>query len=280
MAVVFRSLGKRSLSAVLFVALLLGCVLFSYYSFSVFFLVAAVMGLREFYRLAAAAGASPYSGMGLAAGVIVYLLFLNWDMYTPGPHLRPHYFLALLPALMLVMAMWDRAADPLKNAMVTLGGIFYVVLPFALLHELVFAPAFFQAGPSYDPRVFLGMLFLIWSNDTFAYLWGSALGRHKLFERISPGKTWEGTVLGALTTYGVSFAIGKYLLGADGWLWPFLGLAVPLAATLGDLAESYIKRLAGVKDSGNIMPGHGGVLDRFDSLLFVSPLMVILSKLL
>jgi phosphatidate cytidylyltransferase len=134
--------------------------------------------------------------------------------------------------------------------------------------------------PAYDPWLVFGVILLIWSNDTFAYLSGSIAGRHKMMERISPGKTWEGTVLGVLITFGLSFVLRDVILQEKGFLWPVLGLMVPILATIGDLVQSMLKRQAGIKDSGSIMPGHGGVLDRFDSLIFVSPFVVAVLKLL
>jgi phosphatidate cytidylyltransferase len=101
-----------------------------------------------------------------------------------------------------------------------------------------------------------------------------------MMERISPGKTWEGTVLGVLITFGLSFVLRDVILQEKGFLWPVLGLMVPILATIGDLVQSMLKRQAGIKDSGSIMPGHGGVLDRFDSLIFVSPFVVAVLKLL
>jgi phosphatidate cytidylyltransferase len=128
----------------------------------------------------------------------------------------------------------------------------------------------------YQPMILLGIIFLIWSNDTFAYLGGSLFGKNKMIPRISPGKTWEGTVFGVLVSFGVSFLIKNYLVKSETTIWPVLGILVPVFATIGDLVESMLKRQAGVKDSGNLMPGHGGALDRFDSLIFVTPFVVVL----
>jgi phosphatidate cytidylyltransferase len=112
-------------------------------------------------------------------------------------------------------------------------------------------------------------------------LGGSLFGKHKLLERVSPGKTWEGTVFGVLVTIVVSFLLQTYLLHSENMLlWITLGILVPITATIGDLFESLLKRKAGVKDSGSLMPGHGGVLDRFDSLLFVVPVTLVVVKFL
>jgi phosphatidate cytidylyltransferase len=124
------------------------------------------------------------------------------------------------------------------------------------------------------------VILLIWSNDTFAYLAGNLAGKHKMVERISPGKTWEGTIGGIIITFGLSFLVGDLVRSTETTLWPVLGVVVPVLATIGDLVQSQLKRKAGVKDSGSIMPGHGGVLDRFDSLIFVIPFVFVIVKLL
>jgi phosphatidate cytidylyltransferase len=277
MAIRFKQLGKRSLSAVVFVFLLLGSVYWSYFSFSLFFLVAALIGLHELYKLFMATGAAPYRLAGLIAGAITYFAFLRWDLIFDEEIDIPRIeLLACLPLLFLFLSLFDKQPGSFRNAFISFGGIFYVVLPFALLHELVVAGFM---SKEYTPMFLIGVILLIWVNDTFAYLWGSLFGKRKLLERVSPGKTWEGTILGALSTFGAGFIISSWEDYAEGMFWPLLGLMIPVAATIGDLAESHLKRIAGVKDSGNIMPGHGGVLDRFDSLLFVSPLVVLIVKL-
>ncbi|MBL7931944.1 MAG: phosphatidate cytidylyltransferase, partial [Bacteroidia bacterium] len=159
-----------------------------------------------------------------------------------------------------------------------IGGIIYAVLPFALMHDLVKSSGCFAGA--YNPNILLGVILLIWSNDTFAYLGGSVFGKNKMIERVSPGKTWEGTIFGVILTIGSGYIIGNNILSENQSVWLVLGLVVPVFATIGDLIESMLKRQAGVKDSGNIMPGHGGVLDRFDSLIFVSPFVFLLMDLL
>jgi phosphatidate cytidylyltransferase len=278
MAAFFRTLGRRTLSAVVFVALLLGCLYWSYYSFSVFFLAAAVVTLHEVYGLAAATGAKPYRTLGLVSGVCLYLGLWRWEMVCENPPVIPVAALfTLLPLLFLARALWDESEHAFRNAFISFGGVIYAVAPFALLHQLVIVRT---AQPAYTPVLVFGIILLIWCNDTFAYLWGSLLGKTKLFERISPGKTWEGTILGMLTTIALGFLVREWDGFSEGLFWPVMGFLVPVLATVGDLSQSHLKRLAGVKDSGRIMPGHGGVLDRFDSLLFVAPVVVAMVALL
>jgi phosphatidate cytidylyltransferase len=270
MAVRFKDLGIRTLSAIVFSGLLLGSLFAGYLTFTLFFFVASIIGLFEFYRLSAAAGFPAHVRTGTTAGVLVYTGFVNWEVFTGTPLQLPVWHLiSVLVSLFLVVSLWSPGTDAFKSAFITVGGIIYVVLPFALLHQLVVMNVIV---PLYSPYFVLGLILLIWANDTFAYLWGSLFGRRKLLERVSPGKTWEGTIMGALTTFGCGFIICRWEGFAEGWFWPIAGLVVSVTATLGDLAESHLKRIAGVKDSGRILPGHGGVLDRFDSLLFVAPL--------
>jgi phosphatidate cytidylyltransferase len=274
----FKDLGKRTLTAAVFVAALLGSLFAGYWAFTLFFGLAAVLGLREFYNLSAHAGTKPLSATGLVLGSITYLVFVRWDFLLGMDLTFPIVqVVSLLIVIVLAASLYKPANDSFSRAFVTAGGIFYVVLPFSLLHRLVIIN--FPAG-HYSAGIVLAVILLIWANDTFAYLWGSLFGRHKLLERVSPGKTWEGTVLGALTTFGCAFIIRSWEGYGGGFFWPLLGLLVPVFATLGDLAESQLKRLAGVKDSGNLMPGHGGVLDRFDSLLFVAPFVTLLVSVL
>jgi phosphatidate cytidylyltransferase len=158
-------------------------------------------------------------------------------------------------------------------------GIVYSVLPFGILHFIVISESAEDVF-NFQPYPLLGVILLIWSNDTFAYLGGSLFGKHKMIERISPGKTWEGTIFGILVTFVLNFLVGRYLLNGNTLFWTLLGFVVPVLATLGDLVESMIKREANIKDTGAIMPGHGGILDRFDSLIFVTPFVFVIMKLL
>jgi phosphatidate cytidylyltransferase len=123
----------------------------------------------------------------------------------------------------------------------------------------------------YNYHYVLGVILLIWASDVCAYLVGSLIGRNKLYERISPGKTWEGSIGATILTIGCSFIIARWFPELALKHWIIISVLVSIFGTIGDLVESMLKRQAGVKDSGRIMPGHGGILDRFDSLLFVSP---------
>lgn len=282
MALNIKTLGTRALTALVFVVLLLSCLLWNYYSFTVFFFVVALLGLQEFYKLSENLQARPYKIVGTLSAVCLYASFVkSGSLPVSGLtfDLRP-VFLTLIPFVILLAALFDKGQAPIQNALHTLLAIIYAVFPFALLHNLV-TPDVAGIDPSYfEPKLLLGVILLIWGNDTFAYLGGSLFGKHKMIERISPGKTWEGTITGIVLSFAASFLFEDLLLKTNTFLWPVLGVLVPVLATFGDLIESLIKRQAGVKDTGNLMPGHGGILDRFDSLIFVTPFVFVILKLL
>lgn len=272
MALNLRTLGTRSVSGAIFVVLLLGCVWFSYSSFCLFFLAVSLMGLKEFYNLSDKFKLQSFSFVGLVLGLIFYLLFINWQLVFPGFSIgNKQSVVVLFPFIVFVAALFTTKTQAFLSALYTTAGLLYAVLPFTLLQRLVLS-----SEGDYKPHLLTGVIFLIWSNDTFAYLGGSLFGKNKMIERISPGKTWEGTVFGVLMTFVISFILQRYLITFNDNRWIILGVLVPVLATLGDLVESLLKRQAGVKDTGNIMPGHGGILDRFDSLIFVTPFVYVL----
>lgn len=271
MALDLKKLGTRAASAALFVAVLLTCVLYSYLSFTIFFFIVALWGLNEFYKLGSALGFQPYKAPGFICATLLYIIFVNPSLLNPGATFSqfPFQVLMIIPFLLLVLGVFDAKEKPFNNALFSLGGLIYAVLPFALLHGIV---AHQNGGAAnFEPSLLIGIILLIWANDTFAYLGGSLFGRHKMIARVSPGKTWEGTIIGVVITFGLSFLVKDLLNAGTENFWLMAGLIVPIMATLGDLLESVLKRQAGVKDTGNVLPGHGGILDRFDSLIFVSP---------
>ncbi len=180
---------------------------------------------------------------------------------------------------LLVAELYGKQPDPINNWAYTMLSQMYIALPFSLINVLAFT-----ATP--DGRVVfntilpLSVFVCLWLNDTGAYCVGSLLGRHKLFPRISPGKSWEGSIGGGLLVVALAWAYGWYenqqgIALLNEWQWAGLGLVIVVFGTWGDLVESLFKRTLGIKDSGNILPGHGGMLDRFDSSLLAIPAAVI-----
>lgn len=180
---------------------------------------------------------------------------------------------------LLVVELYLKEKDPINNWAYAMLSQLYIALPFSLLNVLAFR--FNNQGVHYDYLLPLSVFVFLWLNDSGAYCFGSMLGRHKLFPRVSPGKSWEGSIGGGLlvVVVAVVFALVSeqrhFETGFTAWQWAGLGLTVVVFGTWGDLVESLFKRTLGIKDSGNILPGHGGMLDRFDSSLLAIPAAVI-----
>ena len=190
---------------------------------------------------------------------------------------------------LLVAELYLKQADPINNWAYTMLAQMYIALPFSLLNVLAFTTAP-EGIVVFNPMLPLSVFIFLWMNDTGAYCIGSLIGRHKLFPRISPKKSWEGSIGGAIVVLLVAYGInildnGTYTYLTDAGLkpcgmlsmeqWLGLGLVVVIFGTWGDLVESLFKRVLGIKDSGNILPGHGGMLDRFDSSLLAIPAAVV-----
>ena len=177
---------------------------------------------------------------------------------------------------LLIAELYLRQKDPIQNWAYTMLSQMYIALPFSLLNVLAFI-ATSQGMVAFNTLLPLSIFVFLWINDSGAYCVGSLLGRHKLFPRISPGKSWEGSIGGAVFVLAAAWAISEFLdqqmLNTIEWLG--LGLTVVVFGTWGDLVESLFKRTLGIKDSGNILPGHGGMLDRFDSSLLAIPAAVV-----
>lgn len=283
MALNINTLITRTLTAIVFVAVLMGAILFNYITFSVLFLIVSVWGLFEFYKLSEKLGAKPYKAIGLLSGSILYCYGVyqnsNVSLYISSEKL----FLVSIPLVfgVFIAGLFDEKPNTILNIAHTLMGIIYAVIPFVfLLNISCFDRNYTQHHVSenwsdnfapYNYHYVLGIIILIWACDVSAYLVGSLIGKNKLYERISPGKTWEGTIGATILTIGCSLIISKWYPELATKHWIMISIMVSVLGTIGDLVESMLKRQAGVKDSGKIMPGHGGILDRFDSLLFVSP---------
>jgi len=276
----------RAITGFFFVAIMLGSLLFGAYVFAAFYFLLAAASLTEFYKLFSSEIAREGQWVGLGLGLaglaasMCYLLgFVPISFLTPLP--------LLVPAI-LIFYLFRRDLDPFTQIARIVLGWAYVLTPFFCFFALGFlmqnissdAVSLVDPIGGYHYGLPMGLLLLIWANDTGAYILGRAFGRHKLFERVSPGKTWEGFGGGLISALIVGTVLYRYLdlLSINQWL--LIAGAVSVIGTLGDLVESMLKRNLGIKDSGGILPGHGGLLDRFDSLLLVAPVVYVLSSLL
>jgi len=231
------------------------------------FLVISVLGLWEFYSLLEKANYHPQKYFGILSGILFFL--------SP---LAANNILFIITSIfvcfvLFFIELFRNKPNPFNNIGFTVLGIIYIIVPFLLLSITSFDIT--SSDISYAPNKLLGFFLLIWANDTFAYLVGIAIGRTKLFERISPKKTWEGTIGGIICTQGIAYIISIYFTELTMIQWMIIALIISVFGTLGDLVESMFKRSLGVKDSGNILPGHGGILDRFDAVLLCSPFVVV-----
>ena len=269
-----KNLMVRTLSGLVLVAVFVGAVLGSQWSFGALLLLILVGGQTEFYKLARETGLSPQRWMGLAVGVLLFALnFIVFRQFSRsvtdeagGAVLYLLLYIGLLLPTLFVCELFRRSATPLANLGATLLGVLYVAVPLSLL---LYVPVLAGDGV-WRPETVLCYIFIIWANDVFASLVGMTFGRHRLCERLSPKKSWEG-FFGGLAGAVVTGLAAAYALDANYWVWGGLALVASLSGVAGDLVESMFKREAGVKDSGQVIPGHGGVLDRFDALLLSAP---------
>ena len=268
-----KNLLVRTISGAVLLLVVVGALLWSKWSAGALFAVIMVGGLFEFYRLCRKKGVEPMSSVGVATSLAIFglafTIFMQWG--SPATETTARIVLGALLYTMLIVPttfvceLWRKSPTPIANIATTFMGIIYVALPMA---ALLFVPQMLVG--KWSAWAMLAFMSIIWANDIFAYLVGITFGKHRLCERISPKKSWEGFFGGLRGAVGVSVLFG-YLFGGDLLIWAGLGLVTALAGVVGDLVESLIKREVDVKDSGKIMPGHGGFLDRFDALYLAAP---------
>ena len=267
---------KRIITGTLFVAVLVGCILGGAVSHTVLFTVVGALTVYEFGKLINrhTTGTQVDTILTVGGSACLYLGFAAFCTNMAGPQAFVPYLALLL--YLLIRELYQKKENPVLNWAYAMMSQLYIALPFALLNVLAFhnleeAPS----GVVYNPILPLSVFIFLWLNDTGAYCVGSLLGKHRLFERISPKKSWEGSIGGGLLTLAGSLVLARYFFFLSIWQWMGLALVVVVFGTWGDLTESLLKRTLHVKDSGNILPGHGGMLDRFDSALLAIPAAVV-----
>ncbi|NTV83740.1 MAG: phosphatidate cytidylyltransferase [Bacteroidales bacterium] len=261
-----HNLYTRTITGIIFVALIIGSLILHPLAFVAVIFILMIAALMEFFHLANNNEVHPQKMVGFAAGSIIYIIpaFIALEMISA-------IYLAFLPLLIIfifVAEIFRNKPNSLQNLAFSIFPIAYISIPLSML---IFLMSPLVTGNQPHWHIAFSFFIILWSHDTFAYLTGMALGKHKLFEKISPKKTWEGTIGGTIFGLIAAFVLSLFFKELNTWQWLAGAMIITITGTLGDLSESLLKRKFNVKDSGNFFPGHGGVLDRFDAVLFSAP---------
>jgi len=266
----YNNLTQRLVTGFIGAGLVIYASYFSEWTYFLVFLVICCISIFEFYRLTGLDGMLPLKYIGTLNALLIFLLSF---LVEKGILTQQSYYI-IFPSIALVflIKLYKKEKKPFTNIAYTLLGIIYVGLPFALLNLSVYADG------TYNFQIIIGILLLLWASDTGGYIAGVLFGRHKLFKRVSPKKSWEGMVGSFILAVIIATLLGKYFVTMTWFQWYIVAVIMVVAGTYGDLVESLFKRGIAIKDSGNSLPGHGGFLDRFDGLLISIPFIVFLLK--
>lgn len=264
----------RALTGAIFVAILVGCILGGPITFSVLFALISALTVNEFGNIIQKSGfAKINKPISILASIFLFFGFAYLGT-SPGSNeiLIPYLLLIMY---ILISELYYKKENPVNDMAYALMTQMYIALPFALLNVLAFQTSVETSMSVYNPIFPLSIFIFTWVNDSGAYCTGVLFGKHRLFERISPKKSWEGSFGGGIFSIIAAIIIAQYFPIISLTKWIGLALTVVVFGTWGDLVESLIKRRIGIKDSGNVLPGHGGFLDRFDSTLMAIPAAVL-----
>jgi len=278
-----KNLLTRSLSSLFIVAIIIGALFFNSLSNYFLFLVLLVLGLNEFYSFVKLAAYKPNRIMGIIIAAIIYTI--SYFVALKIWNFSAYIWIVPVFSLLLIMELYRKKEEPIANLAVTVLGILYLALPLSLVHFMVIhttavsgslditTQILGKGAVYFNAYIIVGYFMIQWTSDTGAYLAGITLGKHRLFERISPKKSWEGAIGGFLAALAVAFLVATIFPQLKLENWIVISIIINVFGVYGDLLESLFKRSVSVKDSGNIIPGHGGILDRFDSTLLALPVV-------
>lgn len=263
----YNNLTQRVIAATIGAAIVLSGVCFSEWAYFVIFLLVCIFTQLEFYKLVGLDGMIPLKTFGTISGGFIFTLIFFVERGTLSDKF---YFLIfpLVSGIYLIKLYKKSDKKPFSNIAITFLGILYVAIPISLFNIAAYYNGF------YGYEIIVGIMLILWASDTGAYFAGSRFGKRKLFERISPKKSWEGFIGGALLALIFSYGISRYFHSLDLLQWIIVAVLIVVSGTYGDLVESLFKRSIDIKDSGKTIPGHGGFLDRFDSLLLSMPFII------
>jgi phosphatidate cytidylyltransferase len=267
----YSNLTQRIITAFIGAALVIFGVVFSQWTYFFVFFVICLASIWEFYSLAGLDGMVPQKTFGTICGMAIFCL--SFFIERGDLHFKYYFLIFPLFSCVYLIKLYKKfERKPFTNIAYTFLGIFYVAVPFALINIAAFEHNDLQNG--YNFQIIFGCLFILWATDTGAYFAGTFFGKSKLFERISPKKSWEGAVGGAILAFVFAFVISIYFTSLAQWQWMVIASIIIVGGIYGDLVESLLKRSIEIKDSGDALPGHGGFLDRFDGLLISAPFIV------
>jgi phosphatidate cytidylyltransferase len=269
----YSNLVQRAITALVGGVLVLAASIYSDWTY--FLIFAGILGFSqmEFYKLSGLDGMLPLKTFGTILGLLIFALtFMVEKERLPHEYL---YLIFPLVSLTLFIKLYKKTdKKPFTGVAYTYLGLFYVAVPFSLLNFAVFS-----VDAEYHYEIMVGCLLILWASDTGAYFAGTRFGKTKLFERVSPKKSWEGFLGGAFSAIVVAFVLSQYFIVLEDWKWLVIAGIIIIAGTYGDLIESLFKRSIEIKDSGTILPGHGGFMDRFDGLLLSAPFITAFLKI-
>lgn len=260
-----KDLTKRTITGAIYVLSVIAAVCIDRYVAVVYFGMIMILALREFIIVSAKAEVRLNAPMIYFVSVVSYLALVSHAFGFAYSAIAMFASLLCIIAL-AISALYEKSATPFTSMAYSLTAVGYIVLPLSLSNLL------FAMHDYFDCNVLLSIFIFAWCNDTFAYLVGCKFGKRRLFERHSPKKSWEGFFGGFAATVLAGTLMWHFFSG-NIYIWLLMAVVTTVVGTFGDLIESMFKRQMGVKDSGNILPGHGGILDRFDILLLVLPVM-------
>jgi phosphatidate cytidylyltransferase len=257
---------QRTLTGTLFVAAVAGCTLLNQLSFFTLLFAVNFLCLLEFYELVLPDKSWIEKYLGIIAGSIIYLMFAL--VFSANLPIAWYYHIIPVFLLMFIIKLYEHTHNEFSTLAFQVLGLVYITMPWVMLTKIGYINSF-----EYSAGLPMGFFILLWTSDTGAYLAGRSFGKHKLFERISPKKTWEGSIGGLILVSIVAYTLSRFELfdAVDTIDWLIIGALIVVFGTYGDLVESLLKRNLNIKDSGTILPGHGGVLDRFDGLFLAVP---------
>lgn len=263
---------QRAITGIIFVAVLIGCIIGSPLSFGLLFAIISAMATYEFCNLVnQQENVKINRNICTLGSLFLFFCFFYYGINPTDTGIFIPYLVLLI--YLMISELYLKKENPIHNWAYSMLSQIYVALPFALLNILAF-----QSSDSISYYQFilpLSIFIFIWINDTGAYCTGMLFGKHRLFERISPKKSWEGSIGGAIFCIAAAFALAELFPIMNTIQWIGMALTVVIFGTWGDLTESLMKRHLGIKDSGSILPGHGGMLDRFDSAIMAIPATVV-----